>query len=129
MGTNVLVAEQYHAIGAPNGPVISEPGDTAEFNMPTDFMTNQIDETVGKNLKNIRMLKRVSVSKVAHWLKAEEDFVVSLERGHARLRASEMFILAERFGVRISSFFGGASRLPTAGEIPNGSQSDMKVAS
>jgi transcriptional regulator with XRE-family HTH domain len=76
-----------------------------EYFMQTDFITNQIDETIGKNLRKIRASHDVSLAQVARWLNSDEEFVVSLERGHARLRASEMFVLAERFGVRISSFF------------------------
>lgn len=77
--------------------------------MPTDFITNQIDEIIGRNLRKIRVEQDVGVAQVARWLHTDDGFVVSLERGQARLRASEMFVLAERFGVRISSFFCGAA--------------------
>ncbi len=93
-----------------------------------DFVTNQIDESIGKNLRKIRAVKHVSVAQVARWLDASEDFVVSLERGQARLRASEMLVLAERFGVRISSFFSGAPGQSKTGETGSDVRGDVKAA-
>ena len=97
--------------------------------MPIHFITNQIDETIGKNLRKIRLAQQVSVAQVARWLDAREDFVVSLERGQARLRASEMFVLAERFKVRISAFFVGAAAQSRAEECTGDFIGcDLKVA-
>lgn len=97
--------------------------------MPTDFITNQIDATIGKNLRKIRVERQVSRAQVARWLHQDEAFVAGLERGHVRLRASAMFVLAERFGVRISTFFCGAPGQMTANEGCGDVRRDLKAAS
>lgn len=97
--------------------------------MSVDFITNQIDQTIGRNIRKIRVAQKVSVFQVARWLDSEEDFVARLERGHARLRASEMFVLAERFGVRISMFFGAAPGTVEAPVIAQEFPSDLNIVS
>lgn len=133
-GKGVVAAEQYLAIGISNGSVmylsgrVITLGRVMEHSMPMDFITNQIDETIGKNLRKIRAEQQVSVFQVARWLDADEDFVTRLERGQARLRAAEMFVLAEHFGVRISRFFCGAPGQLNSRECDEGSQRDLKAA-
>jgi DNA-binding transcriptional regulator YiaG len=128
VGKSVVAAEQYQAIGISNGSAMNYSGRVMEYSMPMDFITNQIDETIGKNLRKIRAAQQVSVLQVARWLNADEDFVTRLERGQARLRAAEMFVLAEHFGVRISKFFCGAPGQLNSRDCDGGSPRDLKVA-
>jgi len=70
-------------------------------------MAHPVDVHVGKNLKTIRNLRRMSQTDVATKLGLSFQQIQKYEIGSNRIAASRLWELAEIFGVTVGYFFEG----------------------
>ena len=68
-------------------------------------MAHPVDVHVGKNLKTIRHLRRMSQTDVATKLGLSFQQIQKYEIGSNRIAASRLWELAEIFGVTVGYFF------------------------
>ncbi|WP_257786725.1 helix-turn-helix domain-containing protein [Sulfitobacter alexandrii] len=77
------------------------------FNQRFQIMTHPVDAHVGKKLKQIRTLRRLSQTDVARKLNLSFQQIQKYEIGSNRVAASRLFELAQILDVPPSYFFDG----------------------
>lgn len=70
-----------------------------------DFQISAVDISVGKRVRDLRILSGLSRKEVAELISQEVAAVDATEAGFRRLRASEIITLAQAFRVSLCAFF------------------------
>ena len=88
-------------------------------------MTHPIDEAVGKNLQNMRILRSVSQSELGSQVGVTFQQIQKYEKGVNRISASKLVEMADVLDVAIADFFDGvaAKNKPSASKLDFGAVS------
>lgn len=70
-----------------------------------DFQISAVDISVGKRVRELRILSGLSRNEVAELISQDVAAVDATEAGFRRLRASEIITLAQAFRVSLCAFF------------------------
>ena len=82
-------------------------------------LPTNIDELVGRNIRLLRLSRRMSQTEVADALGLTFQQVQKYETGRNRVGAGRLFAVAGLFGVPVSAFYEGAEHPAGNGDGPS----------
>lgn len=89
---------------------------------------NQIDATVGANLRRIRSLRQMTQEALADQLGVTFQQVQKYEKGSNRISASKLVMIAEALDCDLSSLFAGVTDEKRNAPIPSLSMRAVRLA-